>query len=90
MTARYLVQQALRLTDVYESKGEDFLSTYRLPLLTWKESQDLKSAHQAALEAAPGECIMHSWNPIIHITHYATLRALLGRKIVGQEPSLFL
>lgn len=37
---------------MYESEGEDALASFRIPLLTWRQSEELKAAHR--LEAPPG------------------------------------
>lgn len=44
--------QAQVLLDVYENNGKNALTAYRLPLLTWKQSEELKAAHRH--EALPG------------------------------------
>ena len=38
------IVQAQVLLDVYEHQGMEALSQFRLPLLTWKESEELKAA----------------------------------------------
>ena len=45
--------QAHKLLDVLEHEGAQALAEYRLPLLNWKEAQELKSRH-ALLTHAPG------------------------------------
>lgn len=52
MRLSFALLKAQVLLDVYETQGEHELTQYRIPLLTWKESEELKAAYK--LEALPG------------------------------------
>lgn len=43
------------MLEIYEDEGPDALAEFRLPLLTWKEAQQLKAEHALLLESS-GRC----------------------------------
>ena len=61
-TSRFSLQgphlQAAHLLDMYNTEGAAAFEAYRLPLLTWRESEALKAEHaQPVLDAPKGKLV---------------------------------
>ena len=70
--------QAQLLLDVLETEGEDALMAHRIPLLTWRQSEDLKAAYR--IEGPPGG---HSNLALLALTESRT--SLLTNKCSGHS-----